>query len=350
MRGLRDWRVWLGLAITAVSLWWVLRDVPLDAVLRDMSRADLPLLLALSIPSHVLSIWARALRWRHLTDAVQPIGSGPLFRATAVGFMANNVFPLRVGEVVRALYVAREAQADRAAMFGTVILERVLDSLIFLALAAALAGSYGLGVGEQQAAAILAPLAVISVVPLAGILVMRMAPAWTVRTGARMVTPLFGERVGERVRMVLERIAGGLGSLRGGRHLLWIAFHSATLWLVFAMLPFLAGLWALDIELGGTLEQLGAAYVTLVFVGILIAVPSAPGFFGPYHFACVTALGLFGVPKPQAVALGTVVHATFWVTITALGLVVLRVRRQSLEDLPASAAATPGKDPAPQDR
>ncbi len=65
--------------------------------------------------------------------------------------------------------------------------------------------------------------------------------------------------------------------------------------------------------------------------------PEAPGFFGTYHAACKLALEPFGVPSEVAVALGTLVHGVFWVTLTALGLVVLRVRRTPFGELDRAA-------------
>ncbi len=51
-----------------------------------------------------------------------------------------------------------------------------------------------------------------------------------------------------------------------------------------------------------------------------VALPSAPGFFGPYHFACKVALERFGIVPETAVALGTLIHAVFWLSLTGLGL------------------------------
>ena len=70
-----------------------------------------------------------------------------------------------------------------------------------------------------------------------------------------------------------------------------------------------------------------------MWVGAAVAIPSAPGFFGPYHAACWVALAPFGVPKELAIALGTLAHGVFWLTTTLAGLVVLRSRATPLPDL-----------------
>jgi uncharacterized membrane protein YbhN (UPF0104 family) len=82
-----------------------------------------------------------------------------------------------------------------------------------------------------------------------------------------------------------------------------------------------------------------ASYVTLVAVGVAVALPSAPGFFGPYHYAARLALTRFGLDESTALAVGTLAHATFWVIITGAGLVVLRFRRTTLDATLEAAAS-----------
>ncbi len=341
---LRDPRVLLGLGVTAASLVWVLNGVDFRQVVTDMGRANLWWLLLPSVPAYLVSVWVRALRWRHLTDAVAPIEPAPLFRAVSLGFMANNVFPLRLGEVIRALVLARDTGLSSGALFGTVIVERLIDAAVILGLAAVvlgLGGAEALGIDPR---AVLPPLVALALVPTVFVAALRLVPDPTIRLGVWPVGRVFGPRIRDRLEGVLRQIASGLGSLRGGRHLGWVAFHSVLIWLVLAPIPFGAAVLALDIDLGSTARLATAAFTLLVWIGAAVALPSAPGFFGPYHAACWLALRPFGVPKELAIALGTLAHAVFWLTTTLLGLAVLRSRRTSLEALEAAAAS--GKDPS----
>jgi uncharacterized protein (TIRG00374 family) len=345
---IRDPRIWIGLAITALTLWLALRNVSFSALARDLQRANLLVLAAYAVPSYVAAIYFRALRWRHLTDAVQPIPVGPLFRATAVGFMVNNLFPLRVGEVVRAWSLARETRASGAALLGTVILERVIDAAVVLTLAFALLGVRGSRDGPE-ALLVGLPLLVAVLIPMGLVLALRLAPEQVVRLTGRVGGLVLPDRLVRLLQGLLHRFAEGLGSLRGGRHLFWIAFHSALIWGVASVLPIYGTLAALDVDLGSPLRDLEASYVTLVAVGVAVALPSAPGFFGPYHFAARLALARFGLPEATALAVGTLSHAAFWVVVTALGLMVLRFRHTPLDES-LEAAAAPGKDPTPDRR
>jgi len=330
---LRDPRLWMAVAVTAVFLWLALRDVDLRQVGRAMARANWLLLVAGSVPAYLATLWLRALRWRHLTDPIRRLPVAPMFRATAVGFMANNLFPLRVGEVLRAWYLARETGASGSALFGTVVLERVIDGLVFLVLAGVVLSVYGGSGGEQGLALGLElPLLLALCTPLGLILVVRLWPERVARWARAGLRPL-SARGGERAAEAVARFAEGLGAISRGGHLFWIAWHSVWIWGVASVVPFWIGLRALGVELDSPATAVAASYVLLTAVGIAVALPSVPGFFGPYHFACRAALGLFGVEQSLAVAMGTLTHAVFWITMTATGLAVLRVRRTSLHEL-----------------
>jgi uncharacterized protein (TIRG00374 family) len=329
-------RTLLGVAVTIATLALALRGVDFATLGRDLARANLLLLIGLSVPAHVAMLWVRALRWRYLTDAVQPIARAPLFRATAVGALANNLFPLRIGEVVRAYYLGRETQAGRAALFGTIVLERGLDGLAVLLLALAIFGLRGSADAGMLAVGL--PLLAIGLVPLAAMVWLRIAPGQVVavaRAGLRVTT---GGRGADSVEYTIRRIADGLGSLQGGRHLWWVVWHSIVIWSVLGIAPFLIAMASLGIDLGSLARELSAGFVTLAAVGVAVALPSAPGFLGPYHLAAREALRRFGVSEEMALAVGTLSHALFWVTSTGVGLAVLRFRGTRLDELAQAGA------------
>jgi uncharacterized protein (TIRG00374 family) len=335
---IRDWRIWFGLLVTAGSLWIVMRDVPFSQVARAIAHARWGVLVALSVPAYLLVQYLRALRWRHLTDPIRPLSTGALFRSVSVGFMANNIFPLRMGEVVRAWYLARETGVSAAAVFGTVILERVLDTLmvVVLAMGVVMAGRGGDDGFLETYALLLLPIAVL---PFVGLGLLRLAPDPFLRAAGFVLRP-FPERLATTALDWLRRFQEGLGALRGGVHLVWILFHSLTIWLVASTLPVIAGFIALGINFPSHWEEVAAAWAMLAAIGVAVAVPSTPGFIGPFHLAAKVALLRFGVAPETAVACGTVIHAVMWVTITGLGLLVLRLRRTSLEEVDQAAGGS----------
>jgi len=330
---LRDWRVWLGVAISVVCLWLVMRGIPIAEVAAAMERADLPLLLALSVPAYVANVVVRALRWRHLTNPIAPISRATLFRGASIGFMVNNLAPLRIGELVRSWYVARESSTSTSAILGTVVLERVVDVVTVLAIAAVALAWLGVESEEtgllREGAILTIPVAL---APLFALLALRLAPDRVIAIVHFFARP-FPEGMGHTLESALRRFAEGLGALSGGSHLFWIFFYSLLIWLVFSTLPLLAGTLAFGLDLGPPGRTLMTCWILLAAVGVAVALPSAPGFFGPYQLAFQAVLERFGVEPATALALGLLVWFVFWATLTLLGLIVMRSRGVRLDDL-----------------
>jgi len=215
------------------------------------------------------------------------------------------------------------------------VLERVIDGLSVLAMAlAALAFAGSEAAVFERGIVWLAPVAL---VPLAMLGWLRAAPDGALRFAALLLRPA-PARIAEFGMRQLRGFADGLGALRGGAHLAWIAIYSLAIWLGASTLPILAAIWAVDLDLGSPLRTLSAAWLTLAALGAAVALPSAPGFFGLYHSACRIALQQFGASPESALAIGTLCHAVFWLTLTGLGALVLRVRHAHLRDLPTSVS------------
>src|SRR5688572_10406747 len=102
------WRGSIALAITVGLLWWAFKDVSWAVLLHHVRDANV-LLLILAVIVGTLVFPQRAFRWRPILDPVAPkLPYGPLWRATAIGFMANSVLPSgRAGEIVRPFMLAR---------------------------------------------------------------------------------------------------------------------------------------------------------------------------------------------------------------------------------------------------
>ncbi len=327
MKRLRSWRLWLGLAVTALSLWVAFRDVSWSALGRELAGANWWLLLGLSLPAYLWSVQLRAARWRVLARGVADVPVSAAFRANAVGILVNNVLPLRVGEFVRVWWLAREIRSSVAALLGTAIVERVIDMVFVLGLASLVVGNeVGRGVLVGAAAA-----------PLAATLALRRWPAPALRAVRRCAGLVLPAARADRITGIAGAVAQGVAALRGGADFARMAWLTFLLWAVATVIPFWAALTALGIDLGGLAASIHGAFLIVVYVAAAVALPAAPGFFGPYHAACRYALTPLGVPLELAVALGTLAHAVFWIGTTGLGLACLRGGPQRLREAVSSA-------------
>jgi hypothetical protein len=315
-----DWRLWVGVALPVAAILYTVHDVNLREVATHIGDANVWLVLAM-VPMHVLALYLRALRWRWLARSLsaKPLPIRPLFRATALGFMAINVLPFRLGELARPWLLGRETEVRGSAALGTLVLERVIDftAVSIMAGILLLVHTKAMPSWVRSGAAI---FGLFSLIPVAAIVALRIDETGSLGLLAGLLR-VFPDGVRERVMGLVTEVCRGLAGLRGFHATAQVLFQTLILWGIVLPAPFLLGLYAFSIDLPPSTMIL-ATFTTNVFVALAVAAPSAPGFFGVFHFACREALHLFGVPSAVAVAYGTLVHITYWLPVTLIGGVV----------------------------
>ncbi len=313
-----DWRAWVGLSVSVLALYWTLHDVDLREIGAVLATTEFwPVVWMVAF--QMLSIVWRALRWGHLSRAIsdQPLPFGALYRATAVGYLALNVLPFRIGEFIRPWALARETGVSASAALGTVVLERTIDFTMIVLMSGAVLYFHVQELPDWVRAGATV-LAVLSLFPVSMIIALRMSEARALKVLARLLSPL-PERVARPALELVTKLGHGMSRLRGARTWIAVGIYSILLWGAVITAPFALGLYALDIPIGAGDGWL-ATYTSEVFVALSVAAPAGPGFFGIYHFACREALRSFGVLPHIAVAYGTLLHLTYWIPVTLMGV------------------------------
>jgi uncharacterized protein (TIRG00374 family) len=305
-----------GLLVTVALLAWVLRDVSASAVLAELRDADVLLLAAMVVVATVPFL-LRAFRWHVLLLPGFPGSTlSSRFAAVCIGFMANNVLPARLGEFARAYSFSRIEPIPISQSLASLVVERVFDAVIlgaFLVFTVSYgdftAGNTALLRGAGVTAGVLFGLA---------LLVLWAMARWPRRTlnlveqlAGRFLSPALTERAID----ILSSFIRGLGALHNPwvftRALLW----SAAVWLCIAASVWI-GLLAFGIREPGFI---GAMFVQAV-IGFAVAIPSSPGFFGPFEAAAMVALGAYGVDSVRIVSFATGYHILTFIPVTVLGI------------------------------
>ena len=305
---------------------YLLASVDLAELARQLAATDWAW-AAVAIVAAPLAIWVRGRRWWYLfPPASHPPGVMP---ATLIGYMANNVLPLRAGEVVRVYVVARRwSRAGAMPMaqafwlvLATLVVERVFDSLTLVLIIGVLLFLVPVPPALEWAAGI---LLAVDVVAIAVLVTAARAPA----IARRLVDRLSRRRpaLGQRLLPVFETALRGLEGVRTPRHALPLVAWTLAAWALPAGAAW-AMLRAMHVDL-----PLVAGWVVLAAVGLGVSVPSAPGYVGVFHAAVALALGIFGVPPATAVGYALLFHASQFVPITLIGWAALLREQVSLAD------------------
>jgi uncharacterized protein (TIRG00374 family) len=309
-------RVGVGVAISLVLLVSLLWTVDLAEVWRQLQKTEWSWTLV-SAALALIGLWIRARRWSYLF----PPRSNPpaLVPAMMIGYMVNNILPLRAGEIVRVYVVARRWGRGFWTALATLVVERVLDSLVLILVLGVLIFLIPVPATLRWAATILLALDVIAVTVL-GLLAVAPAACERVLRGATRGWP----GLAERGLPVFRRFVDGLDGIRTPAHALPLALWTIAVWLTPA-----AAAWVMFRAVHLDLPWI-AAWTVLAFIGVGISIPAAPGYVGVFHYAAVLALEIFDVPRPAALSYALVFHASHILAITAAGWVFLLREHLSL--------------------
>ncbi|HMC54316.1 MAG TPA: lysylphosphatidylglycerol synthase transmembrane domain-containing protein [Gemmatimonadaceae bacterium] len=325
-----SWRAGIGLALSVLLLWVAFRDVRWSEVLTAVRGANILLVVLAVLVGNSMFV-LRAIRWRPILAPVAPgLPIGTLWRATAIGMMANNLLPARMGELVRAFALSRSTTVPFSAAFASLVVDRVFDAVIVLLLlvvslfdASFPASTLILGrpianwAGSGVIALVVISLAIYAIIAFPDRLI------GLFELFARRVAPRFEERG----RVMLRSFADGLSVFRHFGHFLAVFLWAVAHWLVQAL-----AFWIMFRALGINASFFAALFVQGAIV-LLVSIPSTPGFFGPFEIASVAGLHLYGVPESLAAAWALSYHILSLIPITVFGLYYLARSGLHLGDL-----------------
>lgn len=267
-----------------------------------------------------LTMVIRAWRWQVMLEPLVKMRFIEVFSAMSIGYMANNVLPLRMGEVYRAQVIYQLSGLSRSAAFGSIVLERVTDLFFMLPFMAAAFLMFPLPGPLQQAAYVVG----------AGAVGISAFCIWVIVDRSRAlalagyVLRLLPRRACAVCTDLLDRFTSGLSALGKSKRLLGIAVASIALWAMYAAMVYcvLDALHFLDSGLE-LIERspLAASLVTLIITTIGFVIPGAPGAVGTYHGVAVMGLSLFEVPGNLAAGFAILLHALNYIPLTLIGLI-----------------------------
>ena len=297
-----------------------------------------------SLVFYFVAVWFRAGRWKFL---LRPLIGKPrrsIYAVVVVGYMANNLIPVRIGEVVRSYYLSLREACSAPAAFGTVAVERATDvlTLLFFLAAAGLMGTVGVdrAVGdissEVPGGAVV--LALAALLPFVGVLavvaVVATASSETVLRWFNRSLFTIGGRFRSRLLGIAERLLEGLTVVRSPTDLIKEFLWSLPVWASEAAMYYLI---ALGFDLRPIFDsQIEFIAVILVFTSaanLAGVLPSTAGSWGPFDFFGAAALVALGVGQDVAAAFALTVHVALWVPPTVLGAVLLVADGRSLSGL-----------------
>lgn len=323
----RNWRFWVGLAVSLFFLWWAVQQAnDLQRVASSLRGANYIYLIPALIV-YFVGVWLRSVRWRYLLGRLKPVPTSRLFPVVVIGYMANDVLPARMGELVRVHVLSEREGISRTASFATVLIERAFDGVAVLLFMAVISIFVPFAPHLEQVfrwagAAFAAALVMFFLIGVA-------SGPFLVAFGllARMVPAKQRPRLIEVVTSFVE----GMKVMLQGRSLAAVLGFSVAAWLCESAMYIVLGL-------GFGLNMPPYVYVlNTAVVNLGTMVPSSPGYVGTFEALSMFTLGLFGAEPNAALAYTAVLHLALLVPVTLLGFFYMWRHNLSLRNLRESA-------------
>ena len=318
-------KVILGILISIVLVYLSVRGINLQDVFRDLKNIQLSYVIFF-ILLVILMQWLRSYRWGVILQPMEKIDQISLFSVTSVGFLAIASIPARLGELARPYLISKRSSIKMSSALGTILVERVLDIFTVLAIAVialSLADLPNLPSWMIKSSIIFFLLALAGFCFILFLILCR-------ETALKFINIILNKipgKLANKIDELIHHFIDGFQIITNIKFLLYLFFLSALVWLVDVL-----AIYMLLKAFGFTLPVM-ASFVVMIFLLVGIAIPTAPGYIGNWHYACCLALELFHLAKTEALSFAVVYNFLSMAIVVVLGVTFLPFNKFSISDM-----------------
>ena len=312
------WKFLLGIAISAFFIYIALRGQHLGEVWETTRSARFGWLLP-AIAVYFVGVWMRAWRWHYLLRPLKNIPTRVVFPMVCIGYMGNNIYPARAGEVLRSVVLKRREDVPISASLATVVVERIFDGVVMLGFVFLNLPFIASQIGDVKTVGWIQSLALWGGIAFAVALIIFLLAAMYPQIAEKwinfFVDRLLPARWRGKIYPIVTRFLSGLSSMRSPREALMIFFTSVLIWL-FETCTYWFVMQAFDFKVSFFALMLMNGIVNLATI-----IPAAPGYVGTFDLPFIALLKAYNVPAELAASFTLLLHATLWLPITVVGAV-----------------------------
>jgi glycosyltransferase 2 family protein len=308
----------VSIIIAFLFLYFAFKGVKLSELWESLKGANY-WWIAWLIPLNILMNWIRAERWAHLLAPIKsPISKRNLFSGVMIGYAINNILP-RVGEIVRPYIVGKREGISRTSVFGTVVVERILDFMSFYFIVCIVLFFYPHSLDPfVDNADTVRPFFLIGSAAFLVVFILLFFKAEAFFRVLAKIIFLFPQKFKEKAEILLNKFYSGFAIAKVREKFGVILFHSFLIWGLNALIMFVP-FFAFS-QLANSGMDFGASVVLLVISSIAWILP-APGAMGTYHwFLQVAMIKLYGIDDTTALSYAIVTHEVGYLLVMVIGI------------------------------
>jgi glycosyltransferase 2 family protein len=318
-------KVILGILISIISIVLVylsVREINFQDVSRTLKKIQFSYVIFF-ILLVILMQWLRSYRWGVILQPMEKIDQFSLFSVTCVGFLAIAGIPARIGELARPYLIAKRSTIKMSSALGTILVERVLDGFSVLTIAVVVLFYTDLPSWMIISGVLFFSLTVVIFCCILGLI-------WRREKALKIINKIldkFPGKFAHKIDELIYHFIDGFQVITNIKFLLYLFFLSALVWLLDVL-----AIYILLLAFGFTLPIM-ASFVVMIILIVGIAIPTAPGYIGNWHLACVLGLSFFGLAEAEALSFAVVYHFLSIALVILLGVIFLPFNRFSITDM-----------------
>ena len=311
----------LGSLVGLLFVWLAFRGTDIEGIKSSFKAVKYIYIVPVVFLSIVVLV-LRSYRWGVILEPLEKINQRTLFSITAVGFMAINLLPVRMGEFARPYLISKKSSIRMGSALATIVVERIFDMLTLMIFLLLVLVTVKLPDWIFKSACSV----LLFVIPLFLLLIFLAVKRDISAKGVDRMISILPKTLSSRLMRLFHSFLDGLQILPDIKKTFYITFLSAIIWSLIALATYI-----LFSSFKSMLNlPLAAAYAVLVITALGVTLPAAPGFVGNYHYSCVLALTLFGIPKTDALTFAIILHFTQVIVTISLGFLFLPFIKVSL--------------------
>ncbi len=310
---LKHWRIWIGIIISILFLFLVFRQLTDLGQVIDTAKNANYLYVFPALIVYFIGVWIRAIRWHFILKPIKSISSARLFPVVVIGYMANDVLPARIGEIVRSYILGDREKISKTASLATILVERLFDGLIMLLFMAIVSFFVNFSEQLQQIFKFAGIFLVIFFVIIVVIASSKKLTLDLIQLILKLLPQKFRAPIVKRGNLFID----GLAAVQNFRTVFVGLALSLVAWLFEACMYYILAI-GFDLNL-----PIYAFILTTAVVNLGTMVPSSPGYIGTFEALSVFTLSLFAINENVAFTYTVVLHVLLIVPITFWGFFYL---------------------------
>lgn len=324
----------LSIILSIVCSWLFVRKIEWSLLKNALKEANYWYVIPTLIVALLIYV-VRALRWQGLLSHIKRVSVLNLLSITLIGFMANNILPARVGEVLRPFILYKKEDVKFSTSLATVIVERIFDMLgliIFTVAVIALLphpahhnSVVQLSANETHTVkeSIIPSLkkgtevfAAVGVLTIASLFLIVIKPDFFKKVLSKLCFFL-PHKLKDKILGLYDSFVHGLKILENKTQTAWVMTLSLVVWVLGG-----AEIYLLGFSFHMHLPFMGACLIAIC-LALATALPQAPGYIGVFHIAVLSSLDIFGIQTTAAQSYAIVLWAIGILPSTLMGFFFL---------------------------